>query len=183
MVFHRLIRSILIVPLVLGAPMGRAGDLVLQRAPVQVRFSPKGGCTEAIVEALQGARKTVRVQAYSFTSDPIAKALSKAHDRGVDVRLILDRSQETARSSEAVPLALAGVPVWIDADHGIAHNKVMVIDGETVVTGSFNFTQGGELRNAENLLIIRDASLAGLYAANWEVHLEHSRPLEPHAER
>ena len=63
---------------------------------------------------------------------------------------------------------------FIDAKHAIAHNKIMVIDGATVITGSFNFTKQAETENAENLLIIRDASIAPKYLGNFDVHLKHS---------
>ena len=143
---------------------------------VEVYFSPQGGCTEAVVNELDAAKATVLVQAYSFTSAPIAKALVDAHKRGVDVRVILDRSQRTEKYSEADFLVNMGIPTWIDAQHAIAHNKVMVIDGETVLTGSFNFTKAAEEHNAENLLVIRDKALADKYAANWKAHLDHSEP-------
>ena len=139
-----------------------------------VYFSPNGGCTNAIVNALGGARKTVLVQAYSFTSQRIAKALLDAKKRGVDVRVILDRSQTSERYSSADFLANSGIAVAIDRAHAIAHNKVMVIDNQTVITGSFNFTKAAEQRNAENLLIIRDGKLAARYTANWKAHDAHS---------
>jgi kynurenine formamidase len=142
---------------------------------VAVYFSPKGGCTEAVVEELQAARASVLVQAYSFTSKPIAKALVAAHQRGVRVQVILDKSQQTEKYSSATFLHHAGIPTSIDAAHAIAHNKVMVIDGQTVITGSFNFTRAAELNNAENLLVIHDRPLAEKYAANWEAHRLHSK--------
>lgn len=72
----------------------------------------------------------------------------------------------------------SSIPTFIDAAHAIAHNKVMVIDGQVVITGSFNFTKAAEESNAENLLVIRDTDLAGKYAANWETHLRHSERYE-----
>jgi len=107
----------------------------------QVYFSPHGGCTDAIITELNKAKSTILVQAYSFTSAPIAKALLNAHRRGVKVEVILDRSQRTQKYSSATFLSNQGIPVKIDAQHAIAHNKVMIIDGETVITGSFNFTK------------------------------------------
>jgi len=116
------------------------------------------------------------VQAYSFTSAPIAKALLDAHKRGVQVQVILDKSQRTEKYSSADFLANQGVSTMIDANHAIAHNKVIVIDGETVLTGSFNFTKAAQENNAENLLIIRDPALAVQYAQNWDTHRQHSQP-------
>jgi len=127
---------------------------------IEVYFSPKGGCTDAILKELKAAKNTVLVQAYSFTSAPIAKALVDAHKRGVQVEVILDKSQRTEKYSSATFLVNMGVPTLIDAAHAIAHNKIMVVDDATVITGSFNFTKAAEENNAENLLVIRSPELA-----------------------
>lgn len=146
--------------------------------PIEVHFSPNGGCTDAVVKELDAAKTSVLVQAYSFTSAPIAKALLAAHKRGIKVEVILDKSQKSAKYSEADFLVNVGIPTKIDAKHAIAHNKIMVIDGETVITGSFNFTKAAEENNAENLLVIRSSELAAKYTANWQVHAAHSDPYE-----
>ena len=65
---------------------------------------------------------------------------------------------------------------FVDAAHAIAHNKVMILDDEIVITGSFNFTKAAEERNAENLLIIRSKELAARFLANWRIHQTHSDP-------
>jgi len=132
-----------------------------------------GGCTDAIIQELDKAQKAVLVQAYSFTSAPIAKALLNAHKRGVKVEVILDKSQKKEKYSSADFLAHAGIRTLVDSAHRIAHKKVMVIDGETGITGSFNFTKQAEEKNAENLLVIRDKSLAERYIQNWKEHERH----------
>jgi phosphatidylserine/phosphatidylglycerophosphate/cardiolipin synthase-like enzyme len=104
---------------------------------VSVCFTPGGNCTEGIVQALGDAKRTIFVQAYSFTSAPLAKALLEAHKRGVQVQVLLDKSQRSDKYSSADFLANQGVPTLIDANHAIAHHKVIVIDGEVVITGSF----------------------------------------------
>ena len=141
---------------------------------IEVYFSPHGGCTDAIIKELSKAKSTVFVQAYSFTSAPIAKALLNTLKRGVKVDVILDKSQRTQKYSSSTFLFNAGVSTKIDAEHAIAHNKVMIIDGETVITGSFNFTKAAEENNAENLLIIHDKKLAERYTRNWQEHERHS---------
>ena len=143
-------------------------------AAVQVWFSPKGGCTEAVVATINGAKKSVRVQAYSFTSAPIAEAVVNAHKRGIDVQVVLDKSQRTEKYSSADFLVHAGVPTWIDEKHAIAHNKIIIVDGLFVLTGSFNFTKSAEEKNAENLLLITDVKLAERYLENWVEHKGHS---------
>jgi len=97
---------------------------------IEAYFSPHGGCTEAVIRELDKAKTTILVQAYSFTSAPIAKALLNAHKRGVKIEVILDKSQRTQNYSSATFLYNQGIPVKIDAQHAIAHNKVMIIDGE-----------------------------------------------------
>jgi phosphatidylserine/phosphatidylglycerophosphate/cardiolipin synthase-like enzyme len=144
-------------------------------ASVEVFFSPRGGGTEAIVAELAKAKKTVFVQAYSFTSAPIAKALVEAHKRGVAVQVVLDKSQRSEKYSSADFVAHAGIATFIDTRHAIAHNKIMIIDGAVVLTGSFNFTKAAEESNAENLLVIRDQRLADRYLANWRDHQGHSQ--------
>ncbi len=144
-------------------------------APV-VYFVPGESPTNALVAALNGARRSVHMQAYSFTSAPIAKALVDAARRGVDVIAVLDKSNKTANYSSADFLVHEGVFTFIDSSHAIAHNKIIVIDGETVITGSFNFTKAAQESNAENLLVLRDRALAVKYEANFQKHLAHSQP-------
>jgi len=139
-----------------------------------VYFSPNGGCTDEIVAEIGKATNTIRVLAYSFTSEPIARSLVEAHKRGIDVVVILDKEQRTAKDSEADFLADAGIKTLIDSRHAIAHNKVIIIDRQVVITGSFNFTKAAEEHNAENLLVIHDTTLAARYAADWQRHAEHS---------
>lgn len=153
----------------------RAVEATAAATNITALFSPNGGCTEAIVNELNAAGTTIEVQAYSFTSAPIAEAIVKAHQRGVAVRVILDKSQQSERYSSLTFLRNAGVPTWVDSKHAIAHNKIIIIDGRTLLTGSFNFSKAAEKSNAENLLIIRDnAKLLASYRANFTKHLEHS---------
>jgi phosphatidylserine/phosphatidylglycerophosphate/cardiolipin synthase-like enzyme len=140
----------------------------------EVYFSPHGGCTDAVVRELNKAKSTVLVQAYSFTSAPSAEALLNAHKRGIKVEIIFDKGQRTDQYSSATFLFNAGIPIKIDSQHAVAHNKIIVIDGETVITGSFNFTKAAEENNAENLVLIRDKKLAERYTINWQEHERHS---------
>ncbi len=145
------------------SPSVYTAELTLTNTPVEVHFSPHGGCTAAIVDNLTNAKSEILVQAYSFTSAPIAKALVDAHKRGVKVEVILDKSQRTEKYTSATFLANMRIPVYIDAKHAIAHNKIIIIDRETVITGSFNFTKNAEEKNAENLIIIKSKELASIY--------------------
>jgi phosphatidylserine/phosphatidylglycerophosphate/cardiolipin synthase-like enzyme len=129
-----------------------------------------------IVKTLGEAKTSIMLQAYSFTSAPIAKALVDAKKRGARVEAILDKSNRTDKYSAADFLANSGIPTLIDAQHAIAHNKVIIIDGETVIGGSFNYTKAAQDKNAENVEITRDRAVAAKYTANWQAHARHSEP-------
>lgn len=146
---------------------------------INVLFSPRGGTTEAIIKEINSAKKEVLIQAYSFTSAPIAKALLEAHKRGVKIEAVLDKSQRSERYTSATFLLNSGIPVLIDSRHAIAHNKIMIIDRATLITGSFNFTKAAEEKNAENLLVFKgNQPLVREYLQNFEEHKSHSIPYE-----
>jgi phosphatidylserine/phosphatidylglycerophosphate/cardiolipin synthase-like enzyme len=154
-----------------------ARNLVEQVAAVEIYFSPKGGGEHAMLDELKRAQSSVLVLAYSFTSTPVAKALGEAKDRGVDVQVILDKSHRKARYSVINYLQSHGIPVFIDVPHAIAHNKVMIIDGRHVITGSYNFTSAAEKRNTENLLFIKnEPRVARIYAEEWQRLRSKSEP-------
>jgi phosphatidylserine/phosphatidylglycerophosphate/cardiolipin synthase-like enzyme len=155
-------------------------------ASVRAMFTPGDDIAGEIVQAIRQARKQVLVQAFSFTHDEIARALIEAHKRGIEVKLIADREQtEKMRRGQVTGIARAGVPVWIDAEHQGAHNKVMVIDAgrpnAQVITGSYNFTRAAQHKNAENVVFISgNTALVRQYAVNWLRHQAHSQPLVLH---
>jgi phosphatidylserine/phosphatidylglycerophosphate/cardiolipin synthase-like enzyme len=144
----------------------------------KVCFSPRGGCTDSIVGQINAAKLEILVQAHSFTSTSIAKALLNAYKRGVTVEAILDKSQRKEKYTSATFLVNAGIRTFIDDKHAIAHNKIMIIDKEMVITGSFNFTKAAEEKNAENVLVIKSKELAKVYIDNWYKHKEHSEKYE-----
>jgi phosphatidylserine/phosphatidylglycerophosphate/cardiolipin synthase-like enzyme len=152
---------------------------------VTAYFSPKGGCQEALVRELKKARREILVQAYSFTADPLTYALVEAKKRGVHVEILLDRSNEQERYSDLRIFLEQGLAPLIDASHAIAHNKVMIIDQKTLVTGSYNFTNQAEDENAENVLVIKgNAELIQAYRQHFLAHKAHCKPAQakPHAE-
>lgn len=149
-------------------------DLKLNNTAALVYFSPQDQCSAAIVKEITDAKATIFIQAYAFNSQEIAAALLKAHGRGVSIEIILDKSNRWAKASAGDAINQAGIPAYIDARHAIANNKVIIIDGDTVITGSFNFTEAAASKNAENLLIIRNKELAAIYLDNWLKHKEHA---------
>ena len=140
-------------------------------------FTPAQACADLIVSILDHAQSHIRLQAYGFTSSPILAALVAAKQRGVDVVVILDKSDEHQSSgSGALYVARAGIPVFIDYQPAIAHNKVIVVDKHMVVTGSYNFTTAAEHKNTENVVIIDSSEVASGFLSNWESRRTVSRP-------
>lgn len=148
-------------------------------ADITVGFSPDGGAEALVVRTIQSAKSEVLVAAYSFTNKPIARALVDAKNRGINVQVVLDKSQKGERYSAATFLANERVPVRIDSNHAIMHNKYIIVDGKTVETGSFNYTSAAAKHNAENAIVIHeDPALAARYINDWKVHWSHAVPYE-----
>jgi phosphatidylserine/phosphatidylglycerophosphate/cardiolipin synthase-like enzyme len=146
---------------------------------IRVFYSPKGGCQEAVVQELHRARREILVMAYSFTNDAITQALVEAKKRGLDVDILLDHSNEKERYTELHVFLQHGLDPHIDADHPIAHNKIILVDRRVVITGSYNFTNQAEHENAENLLIIKGhPELPRLYRDNFYKHKAHCKAAE-----
>lgn len=170
---HGLIRAGIVILLVAIAPVPAWAE---GNADVSVCFTPAEACQPKIVAAIAQAKSRILVQAYSFTAAPIAEALVKAQRRGVEVQVLLDRSQRGERYTSATFLANSGIAVAIDECCTIAHNKLIIIDDELVIGGSYNFTRSAETRNAENVTFIRSPAIAALYVRNWEGHRARAVP-------
>ena len=141
----------------------------------KVCFSPEGQCENVAVNAIESAKKEILVQCYSFTSKPIADALMRAHHNGIKVRILFDRSQLKAPYSRIHQLTDAGIETTIDYVKGIAHNKIILIDEELVLTGSYNFSKSANSRNAENMLLISNKNLAKIYRNKWHQRLQNRK--------
>ncbi len=161
----------------LGPGLSPSGAPAASEDGISVNFSPRGGCTDRVVEEIGRAQQSIEMQAYSFTSQPITEALIAAHHRGVKVTIVLDEkaNDDPKEHSEAPEVFADKIPTYLDARHSIAHNKIILIDGRTIITGSFNFTKQAERNNAENLLVIGGRpKLFAAYEANFREHLGHS---------
>jgi phospholipase D len=144
---------------------------------IQVCFTPGGQCRQFVEETIAQARHTISVQAYFFTAPAIAKALITAHQRGIIVKILVDRSQLTTKGSKIPFFLQKGIPVWVDRVQGIAHNKVMILDDDYVLTGSFNWTDAAQQCNAENLILIKDHHTNQAYQQNWEQRIAQAQSI------
>ncbi len=144
----------------------------------KVYFSPRGGTARAVEEAIDRAGREIRVCMYSFASPSIAWRLVCAARRGVDVEVILDEEENLdSRFSSARDLERNGISVKYarppsrkgDSSPAKLHHKFAVVDGKTVLTGSFNWSVLADTSNHENLVVAESTELAarflGAYAA------------------
>jgi mitochondrial cardiolipin hydrolase len=138
----------------------------------EVLFSPRDACCERLCRLLQGARKSVDVCVFTITDDRIAEAMLRAHDRGVQLRVISDAMKTLDEGSDVGRLARAGVAVSLDTPDKHMHHKFAVFDRRVLVTGSYNWTRSASTRNDENLVVSGDPrlveSFADEFARLWE---------------
>ncbi len=133
--------------------------IILNDMPIENYFCPDDHCINQVVEAIGQAKQSIHFMTFSFTSREIANALLLAKERGVALKGVMETSQISQYSMYEL-LKFQGVDVRKDKNKKNMHHKVFIIDNETVVTGSFNPTEGGDKRNDENVLIIKDKVLA-----------------------
>lgn len=151
---------LLFTPLVSGTVAAKQFD---------VAFSPRMGARQLIITTIDNAKQSIYVAAYSFTSTAIVDALAKAQERGVDVKIVLDKKRSTERGSVYNFLKNKKIPFRINNNYPIMHNKFMIIDSQTVQVGSFNYTKAAEKSNAENVLVINKCpELAQQYLTEWQ---------------
>lgn len=146
---------------------------------IEVAFSPDQGTEQLVVKVINSAKKTVHVAAYSFTSKPISEALYTAYRRGIDVKIIADKEANTRGYTATTYLANHNVPVRLDGNYKIFHNKFIIVDGQTVETGSFNYSAAAQYKNAENVLVIwNDPQVATIYDKKWSSYWNEAAPLK-----
>jgi len=138
-------------------------SLIIENTPVQVYFSPEDHLMNHLIPLVQGAKKSIRLMAFSFTNDSLGDALLERMKAGVDVKGIIETQDSDSKDSLFSRFFCAGMAVRLDGNPSSYHHKVMVIDSQVVITGSANFTHSGDARNDENTLVITDPAIARLY--------------------
>lgn len=137
------------------------------RTEVESYFAPRDPCAERLIELIRGAQKEIRFAAFAFTLEPVAGALLERHLQGVDVRGVMERGQESPWNCHRI-FQDAGMDVRWDQNLYYLHHKYFVIDGRTVITGSFNPTRQAGTANNENMLIVHHSGVANKYLDEFE---------------
>ena len=162
------IRGFSITPLIYGQPISESTP------QIKVLFSPEDNCAQEIVSEIDKAKDYVYVSMYFFTSRPLAQALSRAKDRGVDVKLCLDQQQPHYEHSKSKFLENKGINIKLIGGSGIMHNKFCLIDDHITITGSYNWTARADLENDENVLIIKSEEITTIYKEQFNKYWDGS---------
>lgn len=143
--------------------------VIINGSQVEVYFSPEDGTLEHILKAVGSAQESITFLAYSFTSDELAQTLIERAKAGVKVQGVFDKDQYHSNyGTEFDQLISAGIDVRLDGNPRLMHDKVIIIDGRVVITGSYNFSNSAEYNNDENTLIIHNMEIANLYTTEFE---------------
>jgi phosphatidylserine/phosphatidylglycerophosphate/cardiolipin synthase-like enzyme len=147
------------------------GEVEIDGVMVQVLFSPDDGVAARLEALLRGAQHSIHFLAFSFTSDLLAEALRDQARAGVEVLGVMDADQARSNTgTEFESFQNAGLAVRGDGAEGQMHHKFLVIDEQTVVTGSYNFSNSAERRNDENLIVLKDPRMAAVFIGEfWRI--------------
>lgn len=146
-------------------------------ASYDLGFSPGGTALSVVKKSIKSARKDILVACYEFTNRDIADAIETAARNGVKVQIVADWKAAHNKYSQIKVLSAAGIPIRLDRNYAIHHNKFMVIDGASVETGSFNYTDGAVKHNAENAIVLWNVPpVARAYSSEWHRLWNESQP-------
>lgn len=158
--------------------LGPAG-MVQAEPRIEVGFSPEGSARELVLQTIGSARRSIQMLAYSFQAPDIMQALVDARERGVEVRIVVDSERNLGKTSRQAMdfITRHGVELRTNANFHVHHDKTIIVDGNTVETGSFNYAEPSETLNSENVVVIHDMpEVSAQYLAHWQSRWEGGRP-------
>ena len=143
--------------------------VTIDGTPIDVYFSPDDGVAASLLDLLSAAQDSIYFMAFSFTSNDLGDAMRARFKDGVDVKGVMETDQIKSNvGTEYDAFLQAGVDVRPDGNDGQMHHKVIIIDRQIVVLGSYNFTNSAETKNDENLLVVYNPEIAAQYLAEFE---------------
>ncbi len=151
-------------------------SLTIAGTPVTTCFAPKGNCADLIIATInREAKQSIEFMAFSFTHDGIGKAIIDKHQAGASVVGVFETTGSQTQYSEYGRMKQAGLEVYTDGNPYVMHHKVIILDGRTVIAGSFNFSANADDDNDENLLIVEDRDLASAFRTEFARVLEQAK--------
>jgi phosphatidylserine/phosphatidylglycerophosphate/cardiolipin synthase-like enzyme len=135
---------------------------------VEYCFSPGGDCANVVIRWIKLATSSLHVLIYSFTLNQVSDAIVSAKNRGVEVKIVMERNNANESGAEYSRLKNDGIDIRLDSNPSSMHDKVAIIDGRIEITGSFNWTATANSRNNENLVVIDSPTWAATFEAQFQ---------------
>lgn len=143
--------------------------VTIDGTPLDIYFSPDDGIANSLIDLISNAQKSIYFMAYSFTSDSLGDAVRERAQKDVTVMGVMDADQVASNvGTEYDAFNQAGLEVHQDDIPGLMHHKVIIIDEEIVVLGSYNFTNSAETRNDENLIVVYNPDIAAQFMSEFQ---------------
>lgn len=138
-------------------------------AETKVYYSPKGGARDAIIDCINKAENEIKIAMYSFTDPVILEALEKANRKQIKIYLILDYLQSKGRYALTEKLdEFCIMKIMRGINGGIMHHKMIIVDDNYYITGSYNYTTGAYKKNYENVIVIDDKDIVARVQAYYK---------------
>ncbi len=131
-------------------------------------FSPGDECRRKILDLCHGAKKSIDICVFTISDDSLSEAIFKAHQRGIDVRIITDNDKSNDLGSDVDELTRKGVPVRMDRTDNHMHHKFAVFDQTTLLNGSFNWTRSASRYNQENIVVSADVRVVERFCNEFD---------------
>ena len=151
------------------------GEGTTRQTVIESYFAPEDDAAAPIVAAIEGAQSRIRFMAFTITSDDITDALLARAQDGVIVQGVVETRNVDQQGSDFDRLQTALHDVLPDGNPYMMHHKAIIVDDETVIVGSYNFTRSAETSNDENVLIIHDPDIAALFVQEFGRVYEQAR--------
>jgi len=135
---------------------------------IEYAFSPGRQYANIVIKWIQKANSSIHVLIYSFTLDNVRDALIQAKNRGVDVKIVMEEENSNEAGSEYMVLKNAGINIRLDSNRALMHDKVAIIDGHIILTGSFNWTTSANNENNENLVVLDNQPWAAAFESQFQ---------------
>lgn len=133
-----------------------------------VYFSPGVDCLNAIIYQIQRATKSLQICVFTITDDRISNEIKAAEERGVNIKVISDGHKAHDLGSDIFHLAGNGINIREDNTPEHMHHKFAIVDGDTLINGSYNWTRSAADKNEENILITNEPELVRPYIQEFD---------------
>ncbi|MCU0485496.1 MAG: phospholipase D family protein [Anaerolineales bacterium] len=151
------------------SPATSEQDFTIDGTRLELYFAPEDHPARRLVELIREADQSIYFLAYSFTSDELADAILESAQKGVSIAGVFEASQVASNiGTDFDRLHEAGIDVHLDGNERNMHHKVIILDEQIVITGSYNFSSNAETRNDENLVIVHNPELAQIYLQEFQ---------------